>query len=109
MSATRSLWQVAADLLALRKPTRLTIDGLLLIIASVAVAEFYDAYRLAESARGPVASVADKVLKLSSALGALSSTLYYGGWVLVAVGCARIVADGRPSASEAAPTQTDRD
>lgn len=75
MSANRSLWQIAADPLQVRKPTRLAIDGLLLILASVLLAELFDAFRLAEASRGAAPSVAGNVLKPSTAFGLLSSAL----------------------------------
>lgn len=92
---SRGLPSVLADWLSVRRPTRLVVDGLLLLIVFVPLGQIGSWLAWSEQAAGSADPLALRTyaLRWSNIVNALGSIAYFAGIVLVAVGLARIIAD----------------
>ncbi len=96
MEPTRTIWTWLADWFAVRRPTRLVVDGLFILFWSGVTYLLWALwYAYNQEAILSTSSRLDK--NLSITLSALHSTLLYLGLVFIAVGCSRIIAEGRPT------------
>ena len=92
MSENRTLWEWLADWFAVRRATRLVVDGLLVLLVSGVVYLVWSLW--VEMRHDPTAlsrTTLDRNINLLFSM--VHEALHYLGIVIVAVGCARIVAD----------------
>lgn len=95
MAGERSMWQIGADWLAVRRPTRLAIDALILLAASVIVGQAHEALRYVDPEVYSTRSFGRIFFTTTSGLAIVSSVLYYAGAIAAAVACARIIGGSR--------------
>ena len=94
MNENRTIWSWLADWLAVRRATRLVVDGLIVLLAAGVV---YLAWSMWAETQQAQFQAGQTVLgrNIGIMFASLHAGLKYLGIVFVAAGCARIIAEGR--------------
>lgn len=96
--APRGPLEFAASYLANRRPTKLVVDGVLLHAVGLVVGHVYSVFTPPDAWHGTPFASAAYLISQFAVISLLWTLFYQLSWVLVAVGCARIIANGlRPS------------
>jgi TRAP-type C4-dicarboxylate transport system permease small subunit len=93
MNENRTIWAWLADWLAIRRATRLVVDGLTILLAAGAV---YLAWSFWAETQHADFQAGQTLLgrNIGIMFASLHAGLKYLGIVIVAVGCARIIGEG---------------
>lgn len=87
----RGFLSVCAELLRIRKPTRLIIDGLICLAAFTILTEVSRAFAYETTAEAyRDMAIATRLVLPTTLLNILATVLYYTGFGVMAAGCARL-------------------
>ena len=89
----RGIRAIAADYLRLRSPTKLIVDGALLLLLNVLLDHVVRAWGFPEVYDPKVFSFLERLFRLWNLAWFMEYAAYYLGLVLVATGCARLIAE----------------
>ncbi len=94
MNENRTIWEWAADWFAVRRATRLVVDGLVVLLVAGVV---YLAWTFWSNVQRGDFETGRTLLgrNIGMMFASAHAVLQYLGIVIVAVGCARIIAEGR--------------
>jgi hypothetical protein len=92
--------EMLADYLARRRATRLVVDGLVVHVLCAIVGHVWAAFMAERAGREVPMSASAYVVSPGALFQMAYGLLFYVAWALVAVGCARLIADAARGKAE---------